>query len=350
MELKQIPINRIRPDPNQPRGKIDNEELKNLAITFKTTGVINPLEIDTNNIIITGERRWRAAKIARIKTIPCKVIEKISNIDRFERQVIENMQHQSMLPLDEAKAFKKLLFSLFYKKAKSTKDKKSHTKYHTALSRRIGISETQISNRLKLLDEPEFVQKDIEKSRKKASYYQESGRLKDKELKLKLNKQISQDEFKNPLDVREVVKIIKEAPKDVQKAMLNKEITTEQSKRITKLKTPQQRQQAIQEHKNITMVDKGIERNIKHQQTAAEKRKFDKSLVQAKNWVASFRGCVGDSHKQLERTIKVLLIATKFISIMDDKQKERLDHELEDFIEILERAEQLSTQIQKKIK
>jgi len=74
-----------------------------------------------------------------------------------------------------------------------------------------------------------------------------------------------------------------------------------------------------------------------------------KQLVQAGNWIASFKGKVNDTKKEIEKTLKVLLISTKFISTMDEKQKEMLDDTLDRFVEILDKGKQLSEQIQEKL-
>lgn len=72
-----------------------------------TEGVINPIEVDENYVIVTGEMRWRAAKLAGLKTIPAKII-KINAEGRFLRQVIENVHHNTMSDWDTAKALEKL--------------------------------------------------------------------------------------------------------------------------------------------------------------------------------------------------------------------------------------------------
>lgn len=109
MEIIQIPIGKIKPDPNQPRKSFNSDKIEGLAQSIVTTGIINPIEIDKNFIIVTGEYRWRAALEAGLKEIPCKIIEKIEPYDRFMRQVIENVQYTEMTPWDTGIAFKKLL-------------------------------------------------------------------------------------------------------------------------------------------------------------------------------------------------------------------------------------------------
>ena len=146
-----------------------------------------------------------------------------------------------------------------------------------------------------------------------------------------------------------LVPLMKSSPEEVKQALINNEITIEQAERISKLGTIEARKQAITEHKNIEMVDKGVERHIINKMTSREKREFDKRLIQMENWLLSFRNSVSDNKVSLEQAFKNLLICTKFIPFMDEKQKERLDYQLEKFTEVLERGEHLAKQIQDKL-
>jgi ParB family transcriptional regulator, chromosome partitioning protein len=107
-EILQIPLGEIKPDPDQPRQRFNESELEELAANVKSEGVINPIEIDKNNVIITGERRWRAAKIAGLKTVPCFVNE-LRGKERFKHQLSENIHHNTMSDLDTAEALDKVL-------------------------------------------------------------------------------------------------------------------------------------------------------------------------------------------------------------------------------------------------
>ena len=153
---------------------------------------------------------------------------------------------------------------------------------------------------------------------------------------------------KGEMNIKLVPLMNSNSPEEVKKAVMNEEITFEQAERISKLKTPEARKTAIAEHKGIKMVDKGIEKNIEMRMTAREKKKLNKNLLQANNWIRSFRNSITDSRTQLKKTISVLLVATKFISLMDGKQRERLDEEIDRFIEILDKGNQLAEQIQEK--
>lgn len=106
--IKDIPIDKITPDPEQPRKYFDPEKIGDIAKTIKTEGIINPIEIDSNFVIVTGERRWRAAQMAGLKTVPCKIIE-ISQEHRLRRQIIENIHAGTMTDFETAEALVKLL-------------------------------------------------------------------------------------------------------------------------------------------------------------------------------------------------------------------------------------------------
>jgi ParB/RepB/Spo0J family partition protein len=103
-----VPIDSLRTDPNQPRKHINPMELKEMAVSIKSEGVINPIEIDEDNVIITGERRWRSAKIAELKEVPVKILKGLTPDQRFIRQVQENIHQNTMSPLDTAEALEKI--------------------------------------------------------------------------------------------------------------------------------------------------------------------------------------------------------------------------------------------------
>jgi len=149
-------------------------------------------------------------------------------------------------------------------------------------------------------------------------------------------------------NLRALTKAVKSSPQEVKDALFSDEITTEQAERISKLKDESSRKIAIAEHKSIKMIDKGIEKNIEMRISASQKNKLDKQLLQANNWIKSFRNSVSDSRTQLKKTIQVLLVATKFIPLMDTIQKEKLDEEILRFNEILDKASQLAEQIKDK--
>ena len=102
-----LDVDDITPDPNQPRKHFNQKELESLAHTMETQDIINPIEVDDDNVLVTGERRWRAAKIAGKKKVPC--IRWAGTLEeRFERQVVENLHHDKLTEQDRDAALVKL--------------------------------------------------------------------------------------------------------------------------------------------------------------------------------------------------------------------------------------------------
>lgn len=148
-------LSEISPDPNQPRRNIDKDKVEEMAKSIRTEGIINAIEIDENNVIVTGETRWRAAAIAGLETIPCKIIS-VKGRDRFRRQVVENVCNNTMNPIDTAKALEKLLAK--YRTSSPgelVRDSRHSGEYHTQgvkeLSEEIGKEKSFITEHLDLL-------------------------------------------------------------------------------------------------------------------------------------------------------------------------------------------------------
>jgi len=154
MRICEIEVDNIKPDANQPRKTIDEESLAGMAKSIKAEGVINPIEIDEAGIIITGELRWRAAKIAGLKTVPIKVVD-IKEDVRFIRQVQENLHHNTMSPLDTARALEEVRKRITNSTAELVRDKKHEgersRKGIKELHELFGIPESTISQTLDLL-------------------------------------------------------------------------------------------------------------------------------------------------------------------------------------------------------
>ncbi len=159
MELQDIPIEKLRRDPNQPRQVIDHDKVIEMAQSIKTEGIINPIEVDAEFVIITGEMRWRASKIAGLETVVCKVIE-INPDERFRRQVIENIHHNTMTDWDTAKALKKLLDTHAARASFHADDKG-----YRELGNIIGKDHNYIRRYIKILEAPAYVQKAVQENK-----------------------------------------------------------------------------------------------------------------------------------------------------------------------------------------
>lgn len=135
----EIRINDIEPNKGQPRKNFNDEKLTQLSESIKQHGIVQPIIVrkeDNVYKIVAGERRWRAARLAGIKTVPV-VVREITNKQVMEIALIENIQREDLNPLEEAEAFEKLL-SEFH----MTQEELSNT---------IGKSRSAIANTIRLL-------------------------------------------------------------------------------------------------------------------------------------------------------------------------------------------------------
>jgi ParB family chromosome partitioning protein len=163
MEIIEIPIAKIKPDLNQPRKTFSKDKIAELAMTFKTVGIINPIELDKSYTIITGENRWRAAMVAGLKTVPAKVMD-ISDEDRFLRQVIENIQYANLTPIEIARALEKLLTTLAGRLVRDKKHQNPrYQKGHKELAELLGKNIDFVTMYLDLLKQSEPLQQAVEK-------------------------------------------------------------------------------------------------------------------------------------------------------------------------------------------
>ena len=137
----ELDIDKIQPNPNQPRKNFDQEALDDLACSIKIHGVIQPIVVnraeDGKYLIIAGERRYRASKIAGLKTIP-SIIKNYTDKQIKEISIIENLQREDLNPIEAARAIKQLMEE--YKLTQET------------VSERIGKSRSNIANTLRLLN------------------------------------------------------------------------------------------------------------------------------------------------------------------------------------------------------
>ena len=147
-----IPVDSIVPDPKQPRKIINPSEIAELAQNIKVNGVINAIEVSPDNMIVTGERRWRASKLAGLKVIPCKVVD-FTGFARYSRQVAENSQHNTMSPLDTIKSYQKMVDEF-----RAADPNISAEAAYKKIEELTGRSYKGIRNDLYVLNTPKFVQ------------------------------------------------------------------------------------------------------------------------------------------------------------------------------------------------
>ena len=142
--LLLIPIEKIFRDENQPRKEFDKEKIEELAQSINKNGLIQPLILtkkdDNNYNLVAGERRWRAAQIANLKTLPALLLP--TDLDKDEISLIENIQRENLKVTEEANAYQRLI------------DKNNYT--HEQLSKIVGKSRSHITNLLRILNLHEY--------------------------------------------------------------------------------------------------------------------------------------------------------------------------------------------------
>jgi ParB family chromosome partitioning protein len=148
-----VPIDRIKPNPYQPRQVFDTEGLNDLIQSIKEKGVIQPVLVRAQGPyyeLIAGERRFRAAKSLQIKEIPV-IIKNVSDEESLELSLIENVQREQLNPIEEARAYQHLI-----DKFGITQEK---------ISEAVGKSRASVANSLRLLSLPQEIQKEISAGR-----------------------------------------------------------------------------------------------------------------------------------------------------------------------------------------
>jgi ParB family chromosome partitioning protein len=143
-ELRQLPVELVKPNPGQPRTHFDEAALSALASSIETSGVIQPLLVrplhDGSYELVAGERRWRAAQQAGLAKVPA-IVRDSEQAERLQVALIENMVREDLNPVEEARACAALVDELDLSKEE--------------LGRRIGRSRSAISNLIRLLELPD---------------------------------------------------------------------------------------------------------------------------------------------------------------------------------------------------
>ncbi|MFA9459239.1 ParB/RepB/Spo0J family partition protein [Thiohalorhabdus sp. Cl-TMA] len=151
-EVKWVPVDMIRPGTYQPRKQMNDEALRELAESIRTQGIVQPLvvrrrEESGDYELIAGERRWRAAQLAGLENVPA-MVRSLADGQALEIALIENIQREELTPVEEARAFERLVeeFDLT----------------HEAIAERVGRNRATISNTLRLLRLPDPVHHALE--------------------------------------------------------------------------------------------------------------------------------------------------------------------------------------------
>ena len=161
----EIPIERIRPNPRQPRQRMDQAELDSLAASIREHGVLQPILV-TETLdgyqLVAGERRFRASRLAGLERIPA-VIRQLADRDQLELALVENLQRADLGPLEEAHAYHALATEF--------------AMTHDQIAQRVGRAKSTITNTIHLLDLEASVQEALLDGRLSAGHARAIGGL-----------------------------------------------------------------------------------------------------------------------------------------------------------------------------
>ena len=156
----EIPVDQLRPNPQQPRHRFDEEALEELAASIRVHGVLQPLLVSEDPprgyLLITGERRWRAARLAGLATVPAVIRERIEEEQQLELALVENLQRRDLTPLEESHAFDQLRVGLGLSQQE--------------IADRVGMDRSTVANSLRLLKLPPEVQEMVERGELSAGH------------------------------------------------------------------------------------------------------------------------------------------------------------------------------------
>lgn len=138
---REIPIAQIRPNPLQPRKVFETSHLEDLRSSIENHGIIQPIcvrRVEGGYEIISGERRWRAARLAGLRTIPAVVREDVSNHQMMELALVENLQRQDLDPIEKARGFQEMIETLGITQEQ--------------VAAKVGLKRSTVTNHLRLLE------------------------------------------------------------------------------------------------------------------------------------------------------------------------------------------------------
>ncbi len=200
-EVLYVKLEQIKPSPFQPREDFDSQNMEELTRSIKEKGVIQPVLVRRKGEdyeLIAGERRLRAANLLNLKEIPV-IIKDVEDRDSLEMALIENIQRQSLNPIEEAHAYQYLI-----DKFKVTQEK---------ISEVLGKARVSITNTLRLLNLPQEIQEEMKKGRLSFAHGRALLEIED----LNQQRRLAQETISNGLSVRELENLIKTQRKRIPK-------------------------------------------------------------------------------------------------------------------------------------
>ena len=212
-DITTIELKNIYPNQDQPRRVFDEEKIKILSESIKNYGVLQPIVLKPDEkgkyMIIAGERRYRASKLARKVDIPA-VIKDIPMKDIMEIALIENLQREELNPIEEALAYKSLI--------------KNYSVTQEEISEAVGKSRPHITNTLRLLNLPKQITDMIDRGQITAGHGKAILRLSDENLQIELANKVIAEELSVRAAETLAKKITEENIKEVPKKVKEKDV------------------------------------------------------------------------------------------------------------------------------
>ena len=181
---RELPIDRIRPNPRQPRKRFDEEEIADLAASIRQSGVLQPLivreEQDGTFTLVAGERRWRAARKAGLERIPVTV-RRLTDDQMLAIALVENLQRDDLAPLETARGFRTLIREFGLTQAE--------------VAERVGKPRSSVANFLRLLELPDEVQQLLDDRTLEMGHGRALAGLEDRELAVRLARQAASSKW-----------------------------------------------------------------------------------------------------------------------------------------------------------
>tara|TARA_B100000927_G_scaffold47534_1_gene34656 strand:- start:2835 stop:3713 length:879 start_codon:yes stop_codon:yes gene_type:complete len=207
----EIDINKIEVNPNQPRSNFDSSDLESLSNSIKDLGIIQPITVrkinSTKYEIISGERRYRAAKIIGLSTIPCYVRGVESESDILKMSLVENVQRVDLDPIEIGLSYERLI--------------NEYNLNTESISRIVGKDRSTISNYIRLLKLDPIVQSGIRDRFLSMGHGRTLINIDDKKIQLEIYELI----ISRNLSVRQTEKIVREFGKKKVKSNLNSDVS-----------------------------------------------------------------------------------------------------------------------------
>src|SRR6476646_11961108 len=182
--VRHVDVDRITPNPEQPRLAMEQTSLDELAASIREHGVLQPIlvrPLDNGEFqLIAGERRWRASKAAGLATIPA-LVEEIDDDTALEISIIENLQREDLSPLDEAAMYERMVREHGYSVRK--------------LAQKLGKDKGYLENRLRLADAPPEIRELVSLRKDSLSHAYELMKVEDPKKRRRLAEQVARGEL-----------------------------------------------------------------------------------------------------------------------------------------------------------